>query len=135
MNPTSEETYRILGHTLAVEGQFDEAERVLRETVEMADAGDYSRATLAYALARGGKRDEAQAILRALLAEQEHAYVSPVGIAMAHLGLGEIEQAIDWTERAYAERRGWLCYVRVNPLMDPMRGHPRFEALAARMRL
>ena len=134
MNPNSEETYRILGHTLAVEGQFGEAERVLRETIEMPEAGDYSRATLGYALARGGKVDEARAILAALLAEQEHGYVSPVGIAMVHVGLGEIEQAIDWTERAHAERRGWLCYVRVNPLMDPMRGHPRFEALVERMR-
>ena len=135
MNPNSEENYRLLGHTLAVEGQLAEAERVLRETIEMPEAGSYSRATLAYALARGGKEAEARAILEALLAEHEREYVSPVGIAMIHAGLGEIERAIDWTERAYAERRGWLCYVRVNPLMDPMRGHPRFEALVERMRL
>ena len=135
MNPNAEENYRLLGHTLAVEGDLAEAERVLRETVEMPEAGSYTRATLAYALARGGKRDEARAILTELLAEQERGYVSPVGIAMVHIGLAEIDQALDWTERAHAERRGWLCYVRVNPLMDPMRGHPRFEALVERMRL
>jgi serine/threonine protein kinase/Flp pilus assembly protein TadD len=135
MNPNAEETYRLLGHTLAVEGQRDEAERILRETIEMPEAGSYTRATLAYALARGGKQDEARAILETLLAEHERGYVSPVGIAMVHIGLGDIEHALDWTERAYAERRGWLCYVRVNPLMDPMRGHPRFEALVERMSL
>jgi serine/threonine-protein kinase len=135
MNPNSEENYRLLGHTLAVEGQLDEAERVLRETIEMPDAGSYSRATLSYALARGGKEAESRAILESLLAEHEREYVSPVGIAMINVGLGDIERAVDWTERAYAERRGWLCYVRVNPLMDPMRGHPRFEALVERMRL
>jgi hypothetical protein len=54
---------------------------------------------------------------------------------MINVGLGDIERAVEWTELAYAERRGWLCYVRVNPLMDPMRGHPRFEALVERMRL
>ncbi len=135
MNPNSEETYRLLGHTLAVEGELAEAERVLRETIEMPEAGSYTRATLAYALARGGKEGEARAILETLLAEHEREYVSPVGIAMIYVGLGDIECAIDWTERAYAERRGWLCYVRVNPLMDPMRGHPRFEALVERMRL
>jgi serine/threonine-protein kinase len=135
MNPNAEENYRLLGHTLAVEGQLDESERVLRETIEMPEAGSYTRATLAYALARGGKQGEARAILETLLAEHERGYVSPVGIAMVHVGLGDIERAVDWTERAYAERRGWLCYVRVNPLMDPMRGHPRFQALVERMRL
>ena len=52
-----------------------------------------------------------------------------------HLGLGEVERAFDWTERALEERRGWLAYLRVNPIMDPMRGHPRFDALLTRMRL
>lgn len=135
MNPNSEENYRLLGHTLAVEGQLDEAERVLRETIQMPEAGSYSRATLAYALARGGKEEEARSILERLLAEHEREYVSPVGIATINVGLGDIESAVEWTEKAYAERRGWLCYVRVNPLMDPMRGHPRFETLVERMRL
>jgi hypothetical protein len=26
-------------------------------------------------------------------------------------------------------------YVNVNPLLDPLRGHPRFEALVRRMRI
>jgi hypothetical protein len=51
------------------------------------------------------------------------------------LGLGEVERALDWTERARLDRRGWLAYLRVNPIMDPMRGHPRFEALLHGMRL
>jgi hypothetical protein len=60
--------------------------------------------------------------------------VSPVALATLHLGLGRIEPALDWAERAHAERRGWLAYLDVNPLVDPLRGHPRFEALAERMR-
>ena len=81
----------------------------------------------------------ARSITLALLAELEsHAavgYVSPVAFATILLGLGEVERAIDWSERAYDDRRGWLAYVNVNPLMDPMRGHPRFEALVRRMNL
>jgi hypothetical protein len=38
-------------------------------------------------------------------------------------------------ERAYAERRGWLAYLQVNPLVDPLRGQPGFDALLARLRL
>src|SRR2546425_3918084 len=62
-------------------------------------------------------------------------YVSPVALATLYLGLGEYGQALEWTERAYEERRGWLAYLKVNPLLDPLRGQPRFEALVKKMRL
>jgi serine/threonine-protein kinase len=135
MNPNAEESYRVLGLVLALDGELEEARRVLAEATTMPGAGTYTRATLGYVLARAGRRAEAEAILADLDAHAGAAYVSPVAFATTLLGLGDVERAIDWAERAYEERRGWLAYVRVNPLMDPMRGHPRFEALVRRMRL
>jgi serine/threonine-protein kinase len=135
MNPNSEETYRVLGHALAVAEQVEEAERVLREAVQMPEAGSYTRASLGYALARRGKQVEARGVLAQLAEEREHGYVSPVAFATIHLGLGEIDQALDWTERCFDDRRGWLCYLTVNPLMDPMREHPRFHRIVERMGL
>jgi serine/threonine-protein kinase len=134
MSPSAEETHRVLGLTLAIEGQPAEAERVLREAVTMRGSGSYTTATLGYALARGGKRREAEALLAALEARRRTEYVSPVALATLLIGLGDVERAIDWAERAHEERRGWLAYLDVNPLLDPLRGHPRFEALAERMR-
>jgi serine/threonine-protein kinase len=135
MNPNAEETYRELGIALALEGNFAEAERVLREAAGMPEAGSYTMASLAFALARGGNVDEARSILRRLEDHRGRGYVSPVALATIHLGLNEPERALDWAEAAHAERRGWLAYLRVNPLMDPMRGHPRFEALVTKMGL
>lgn len=135
MNPTAEETYREMGVAASLEGDHEDAIRVLRDAVQMPEAGSYTRAWLAYALARAGQEAEARAILRSLEEQRSQGYVSPVAFATIHLGLGEAELAIDWAERAYEERRGWLAYVRVNPVMDPMRGHPRFEALVAKMKL
>jgi serine/threonine-protein kinase len=134
MNPTAEETYRVLGLTLAIEGELDEAERVLREAVAMPGAGSYTSATLGYALARAGKRPEAEALLAQLELQRERDYVSPVALATLHLGLGQHDRALDWAEHAYEERRGWLAYLTVNPLVDPVRGQPRFEALVAKMK-
>lgn len=135
MNPNAEETFRVLGVTLALEGKHADAERLLREAAAMPGAGTYTSASLGYALARAGRRDEALALLAELEAHAAVGYVSPVAFATIMLGLGDIERAIDWTERAYDERRGWLAYVNVNPIMDPMRGHPRFEAVVRRMNL
>ncbi|MEX2155172.1 MAG: protein kinase [Gemmatimonadaceae bacterium] len=135
MNPNAEETYRVLGVTLALEGEMQEAERVLREAAGMLEAGSYTRATLGYVLARAGQLTEAQDILKGLEEQRARDYVSPVALATIHLGLGDVEKALDWTEAAYEDRRGWLAYLKVNPLMDPMRGNPRFEALVKKMRL
>jgi len=136
MDPTAEETTRILGLTLAVAGRLDDAIRILRETAAMPDAGTYSRASLGYALARAGQRDEARAIYDDLAASVAAGnYVSPVAFATILIGLGDLDGVMDWAERALDDRRGWLVYLRVNPLLDPMRGHPRFEALVKRMML
>jgi hypothetical protein len=68
------------------------------------------------------------------MAQRTSDYVSPVAFATILLGLGDADGAVDWTEIAYDERRGWLAYLRVNPIMDPMRGKARFDALVAKMR-
>ena len=135
MNPTAEETYRALGLVEAVQGRSDDAERTLREAMSIPGAGTYTTATLGYALARAGKRARAEALLAELEARARQEYVSPVSFATLHLGLERIDDALHWTEQAYAERRGWMAYLRVNPIMDPLRDEPRFQALMRRMRL
>jgi serine/threonine-protein kinase len=134
MNPTAEETYRQLGLVLGMSGELEDAKRVLFEAMALPDVNTYTRSALAYVFALGGERREAQRILDELERHAAVGYVSPVAFATIHLGLGEVEKALDWTERAYEERRGWLAYVRVHPMMDPMRGHPRFDALVKKMR-
>jgi hypothetical protein len=74
-------------------------------------------------------------ILAHLEARAECEYVSPAAFATTLIGLGQVERALDWAEHSLEDRRGWLAYLRVNPLLDPLRGHPRFDALVERMRL
>jgi serine/threonine-protein kinase len=135
MNPVADETLRVLGLTLALQGNLPEAELVLREALELRSAGAYTAATLGYVLGRAGRRAGAEAILAELTERAQRDYVSPVAFATLHLGLGNWDAALDWAERCYDERRGWLAYFRVNPLLDPLRGQARFDALVARMRL
>ena len=135
MNPVADETLRVLGLCLALHGNLGEAERVLREALALPSAGTYTAASLGYVLGRAGRRAEAERVLGELMARGERDYVSPVAFATLHLGLGNWDAALDWAERCYDERRGWLAYLRVNPLLDPLRGKPRFEALVRKMRL
>ena len=136
INPNAEETYRMWGLTLAASGRIDEAVTMLREADELPAAGTLTRASLGYALARSGRAKEAQSIYDALAASVAAGrYVSPVAFATILIGLGRHDEAIDWIERAIEDRRGWVVYLKVNPIVDPLRGHPRFDALVSRSQL
>lgn len=135
MNPVADETLRVLGVVLAMQGKLAEAERALRESLALGSAGTYTAATLGYVLGKAGRRAEAESILADLTTRARSGYISPVAFATLHLGLGNWDAALDWAERCYDERRGWLAYLRVNPLLDPLQGMPRFEALVKKMRL
>jgi serine/threonine-protein kinase len=135
MNPTAEESYRVLGLTLTMNEQHEEAERVLREATGLPGAGTYTQVTLAYALARAGKREYSEALAAELEAKRAHDYVSPVELATLYIGLGDNQRALEWMERAYDERRGWMAYLNVHPIVDPLRGEPRFQSLVRKMGL
>jgi TolB-like protein/Tfp pilus assembly protein PilF/predicted Ser/Thr protein kinase len=49
--------------------------------------------------------------------------------------LGELDEACTALERAYDARSGLLVFVKVEPMLDPLRAHPRFAALLRRLRL
>ncbi|HEY7194738.1 MAG TPA: tetratricopeptide repeat protein, partial [Gemmatimonadales bacterium] len=135
MNPMAVESYRMLGSTLAFQDENAEAERIFREALTLPGSGSYSIAMLGWLLARTGRRDEASQLLQQLEAARERGYVSPVAFAMVHIGLGNLQEALDWAERAYDERRGWVVYATVNPIFDPLREEPRFAELVRKMRL
>jgi serine/threonine-protein kinase len=135
MNPMAVESHRILAATLVQQGKLADAERVLREALTLPAAGAFTKAELALVLARAGRRAEAKALLEEIQAAARDHYVSPVPFAIVHIGLGNLKEALDWAERAYAERRGWLAYLKVNPIFDSLRNEPRFKALVQKMRL
>ena len=85
-------------------------------------------------VARSGQRDEANKILARLSEEAKSRYVAAYGIGMVYLGLGDKNRAMDELERAYHENDGNDIYnIRVDPLLDDLRGDPRFEALAEKI--
>lgn len=135
MNPLAEESYRVLGLILSFSNDHVEAERVLREALDLPGAVTYTRATLALALARAGDMTYAKETLPDLEAKRASDYVSPVELVTAYIALGDNDRAIDWMEKAYEERRGWMAYLNVHPVVDPLRNEPRFKVLVRKMGL
>ena len=136
MNPTAEETYRIQGLILTLDKQYAAAERVLHEALALApECGSYTKATLAYSLACAGDRSYAKQIAAELEEKtRTEEYVSPVEVATVYIALGDTKRALDSVERAVDDRRGWSAYLRVHPILDPLRDEPRFKAIVQRMK-
>ena len=90
------------------------------------------RAHLGYAYAR--IRDEARArqIVEDLLSSSTKHYVSPYLIAVIYVDLEWKDLALQWLEKAYADRAP-----RLNELIDPpfdyLRSDRRFQSLAERL--
>ena len=45
----------------------------------------------------------------------------------------QIDQALQWLEKAYEQRDAGLTLLRVEPFLDPIRSDPRFQDLVRRM--
>jgi serine/threonine-protein kinase len=89
---------------------------------------------LGYAYAAAGKQAEAQKILAELNEMSKQAYVSPYDLATLYVGLGDKNRAIEQLNRAYDDRAGWIIYLKVEPIFDPLRSDPRFAELLSRMK-
>ncbi len=118
-----------LGVALQLKGQLNEAIAEYRKAIELND-DPYVLALLGQAYARAGQQEEAQKILARLSEEAKSRYVHAYSFALIYLALGDKERAIDEMERAYRERAaGDVFFIKVDPLLDGLRGNPRFEAL------
>jgi tetratricopeptide (TPR) repeat protein len=136
LNPTSEETLWVYGLALTDLGRHEEARAALTDAdAATRGANHHAYAALARLNVLTGRRDEAEAALEALRDTARSRYVSPVDFARIHLALGDGDGAFGWLEKAYEERRGWLAYLRIEPLLDPIRSDPRFSELVRRMKL
>jgi serine/threonine-protein kinase len=135
MNPTAEETHRLLGLVYMQQGMYDDAAASFKEAVASSDYDVMALAGLGHVAARRGRVDETRAVLNELHERSQTRYVSPVALCGLHVALGEADDAFGWLEQAYRERRGWLAYLKIEPILDGLRNDPRFPRLVERMRL
>jgi TolB-like protein/Flp pilus assembly protein TadD len=84
--------------------------------------------------AANGRKAEAQKILQQLRQKREQRYTAAYCLALVYLGLGDRNEALKWLEEGYRERDGFnIGPIRIDPLLTPLHGDPRFEALAEKI--
>jgi TolB-like protein/Tfp pilus assembly protein PilF len=121
---------------MAIEtGHAEQAIPVLEARWAAGPANTRVLATLAYAWARLGQPAKAREILADLEQRARKGRVPPLNFAIVRLGLEEHDLALDCLEQACEERAAALYQFAVDPIYDPIRSHPRAEAMRLAMRL
>lgn len=124
-----------LGLAFLQKGQRKQAIAALERGNESTGSHPGAVAALAAAYALDSKKSEARRALNRVKQIAGQRYISLYYLGLASVGLGEQDAALDWLEKAAEERSGWLVYLGVEPTLDPLRSHPRFQQLGRRLDL
>jgi TolB-like protein/Flp pilus assembly protein TadD len=73
--------------------------------------------------------------LELLRGAEPEEYVSPYRVAELYVQLGETKDALEWLEKAIADRDDKLTFLAVEPNLDPLRSEPRFQEMLRTVRL
>jgi serine/threonine-protein kinase len=105
-----------------------------RAAVASSGGSTFSLGTLGHIYSSAGKPKEAEKVLEELIELSGHSYVSPSDIAIVSIGLGRMDQALEWLEKAYDDRSVWLVWLKVDPRLDGLRAaSPQFKSLLERI--
>jgi len=124
-----------LGQVHIAMGRYDEAIASLERAVTLQGGSAETEAVLATAHALAYHRPEAERMLGELEQRARASYVSPALLAQIHLGLGNVDAALERLEEAAALRAADVVWLKIHPIYDTVRGHPRFRALLTQLNL
>src|SRR5690349_5729817 len=110
-----------------------EAVHAAEQCVELMGKASHTLGRLASSYAAAGDLDGAQAVLNDMHLLAERRYVSPYHLALVTCQLDRPEEALDLLERAYDSGDAKVLWMGVDPELDPLHGHPRFNDLLRRL--
>jgi eukaryotic-like serine/threonine-protein kinase len=135
IDPRYHRAFYWLGLAYEQKSMFDQAVAAFHQAIIYSDSVPLYVAAAGHAYAAGGRRPQALKVLQRLEALSSKSYVSAFDIALIHLGLGDMDRAVEWLERAYQERSDGLVFLNVDPRLDRLRLDPRFGSLVRRVGL
>jgi TolB-like protein/Tfp pilus assembly protein PilF len=135
MDPNHYQAYWTLGHTYAASGRFVEAIAAAEKAAALSDRVPGALGILGLVYGLAGRKDDATKVLHELLQLNKQRYVTPAALANVYIGLGDKERAFFWLEKAYEERSNYIAWMKVFPIVDPLRSDPRFASLLQKVGL
>jgi hypothetical protein len=79
-----------------------------------------------------GRKTEAQAQVAQMKSESGDAMAYQ--FATIYAQWGDIPSALDWLDTAYRLKDPGFAWMKVDPMMNPLRSEPRFQAIEAKLK-
>lgn len=125
----------MLGLAYFLKGNIEKAVDAVERAAGFSERNPWVLASLHNLYSRAGRTDEAAAVLQEIEQRAQSGYVAPGVFGIMCLGLGQLEQALDWYEKAIEDRDAIALYLATEPKLGRIRSHPRYQALRRKMLL
>ncbi len=125
----------VLALSLVQADRASEAAAVLGNALYREEENVSVLSLLSYARAREGQEEDAENLLNRLQDWASTRYVSPYYLAVPLHGLGRKADTMRALEAAERERSPQVAYLASEPIFEPLRDQPEFQALLDRLRL
>jgi TolB-like protein/DNA-binding winged helix-turn-helix (wHTH) protein/Flp pilus assembly protein TadD len=122
-----------LAEALVQEHQYEEAIAELQQAIKLSGHLASFDANLAHAYALSGRRADALKIAKEMETRPDLNPSANASIALIYVGLGDLDEAMRWLNKAYDARFNPSILIR--PGFDPLRSDPRFRELRQRLGL
>jgi tetratricopeptide (TPR) repeat protein len=135
MDPNFAVAYFGLGNAYELKGEYEQAIAEYQNSIALAGQVTSRVGSLGHAYAMAGRKNEARQTLKGLNELSHREYVSPYHTALIYVGLGEKDEAFAWLEKANGDHYWMTVFLKVDPLLDPLRSDRRYQDLLNRVGL
>jgi TolB-like protein/predicted Ser/Thr protein kinase/Tfp pilus assembly protein PilF len=127
----------VLGLALEGLGEYDRAVAALHKAKSALGATTVISGSLGHAYARAGQAEEAQMILEEISELSSKRYVSPYGVGLIQLALGQADAALKSLQDAVEQRSVWLVHLHMaaDPRLESLREDGEFQRLIPKLGL
>ncbi len=133
IDPTFFYAHYNLGIVLQAKGDLSGAIAEYEKAKRLSD-DPFTATVCAQAKAYAGDKDAALRMLSDLDKISQQREVVGYLRALLYLSLNNKDEAVRWLEKGYEERDGSnISWIKVDPLLDPLHGNPRFETLVQKV--
>lgn len=116
-------------------GMFEEAIAAGEKVVDAGVRFVANLGVLGYYYGLAGEKEKAHALLDELRERSRKGYVSTFWVGTIYLGLGDVDRAFEWFQKAYEERDGNLAYITIPIPFKAIVSDPRYASLLKQMGL
>jgi TolB-like protein/Tfp pilus assembly protein PilF len=130
-DPTYHWAHYFRGVVLRHAGRYQDAIAAFEEAIRLAPDAASPLAHLGHTLCLSGQASRARLILDDLARMASTKWVCPALFALVHIGLGELDVAIECIRRALEDRSGSMVLLTVEPSYRLLHAHPAFPPIAS----